>query len=267
MSTYRPLLDLQVMHGFYAGGQCRGLVFQPSAGTVRQLERTGCVWKASGSGFVLHAEQGRIGRFFDEGSESFTLGFIACSQDVAFATATEGWGRPAGARFLFSRTLAEDTQPACWDASAADIKPLNSPHWAGLLPGRAPASLAFGLQLVLPDASPRQCCIRFGARALPWAYYLVGDWPRDGLYLADADGGVQFSALAPLRLPDGREVLGARSSVSLPLAERARQHIQLRRRVNGGERVLVKRLPVAAPGVWGLLPDGGGLVAEIYVNR
>lgn len=268
MSAYEPLLSLQVEHAFYAGGQCRGLVFQPSHRTMQQLERSGCVWQGSGGGFALHAERERVDRFFAAGSEPFALGFVASARDAAFANATEGLAPAAGASFLFAPTLQPGGGASSWDATADDLEPLAGARWAALLPPRTPpASLAFGLQLVLPDASPRQCRIRFSARSLPWAYYLVGSWPRDGLFLADADGVLEFSALLPQRLPNGREVLGARSTVAIPLAERARQHIQLRRRVNGGERVLVKRLPVAAPGVWGLLPDGGGLVAEIYVNR
>lgn len=267
MSAYEPLLELKVDHAFYAGGQCRGLAFQPSPGTVRQLQRGGCVWQGSDSGLVVHAERARIERFFGAGGEPFALGFVATARHPAFAAVTEGLPGATGGCFLIERTLPAGGGAVEWEATAQDIAPLHSPRWAALLAPMPPVSLAFGLHLEFPDAAPRRCRIRLPARALRWAYFLVGDWPREGVYLADADGALEFSALQPQRLPNGQEVLCARSKAAIVLSERAPQHIQLRRRVNGGERVLVKRLPVAAPGVWGLLPDGGGLVAEIYVNR
>ncbi len=286
MTAYQPLLALQAEHGFYDGGVCRGLAFQPSPATVQLMQRAGCVWRATEGGFVIHAERDRIGHFVGagvgahgdrngdgsgnttDGREPFTLGFVALSRDGAFHAVTEGLALAADSGWLFAPLVAGAPDTLQLDAGMAVCEPVRSPRWSALLPERALGQRpAFGVLLTLPDARLRQCHLRFAARAVPWKYYLVGDWDREGLYLADADQGMAFSALAPERLPNGREVLSARSDGPIALAERARQQIQLRRRVNGSDRVVVKRLPVAAPGTWGLRPDGAGLVAEIYVNR
>ena len=269
MSAYRPLLDLQVEHPFYAGGRCRGLVFHTSDDTLQRLQRAVCVWRATESGIALHAERGRIERFFGDGEEPFTLGFVAHSCETAFVAATAGLNRAGDGRFLLTRLLPADDETVFLQADAECLEPLDSPAWAGLWPAAKGPRMApaFGLRLLLPDARPRRCVMRFASRALPWKYYLVGAWEREGLYLADADGALEFAALVPERLSDGREVMAARSTVAIALAERPRQHIQLRRRGKDSDRVIVKRLPVATANAWGPLPGGGGPVAEIYVNR
>ena len=104
---------------------------------------------------------------------------------------------------------------------------------------------------------------------MPWKYYFIGDWERDGLYVADPDETVEFSELAPERLPNGREVLSALSAIPIALAERAGQRFQLRRRTGSGDKLVVKRLPVASASRWGTQPlqSGRSLITEIYVNR
>lgn len=287
MNDYLPLLQLQVEHGFYADGLCRGLSFAPSPDARRQMDQAGCVWKDRGSGLVVLAERRGLQRYLAASNAPLCLGFVATVRDSGFAEVTAGAGTSMDVAPLFSMALPQESGEVaapCIDASAADLQWLDSARWAALGLGRMrPAGLAFGVQFEWPampaqvfDGEPGhewanafsgQCRIRFAARALPWVYHLVGDWPRDELFLADVDGALQFSDFSAQRLADGRRVHSACSTAAIALAERARQRIQLRRRTQGRERVLVKCLPVAAPGTWGLLPDGGGLVAEIYVNR
>ncbi len=260
MSAWEPLLDLRIEHGFYAGGVCRGLSIVPTSDTQRQLDRMGCVLRSLDAGMAVLADAERITRFFD--GEPMVLGFIGRSRDPLFAAVTEGLSTSGDAAMLFDQAAADG------ELLQGRLEPLASAGWQALLAARDRlAAPAFGLRLALADAKPRQYRIRFEARALPWKYYLVGDWERDGLYVADPDAAVEFSPVSPERLPDGREVLAALSSASIALAERGSRRFQLRRRTGGADRLVVKRLPHAAAGSWGLQPDrGGGLVSEIYVH-
>jgi hypothetical protein len=260
MSAWQPLLNLRIEHGFYAGGVCRGLSVTPTADTQRQLDRMGCVLRSHDGGTAVLADADRIGHFFD--GEPLLLGFIARSSDPVFAAVTEGLGNAGDAAMLFDHAAADG------ELLQGRLEPLASAGWQTLLAARDRlAPPAFGLRIALADATPRQCRIRLEARALPWKYYLVGPWERDGLYVADPDAAVEFSPVSAERLPDGREVLTALSNASIALAERGGRRFQLRRRTGGADRLVVKRLPHAAAGSWGLQPDrGGGLVSEIYVH-
>jgi len=259
MSAWQPLLSVRVEHGFYAGGVCRGLSVTPSADTQRMLDRAGCVLRSDNGGIAVLADAERIGRFFD--GEPLVLGFVGRSRDPVFAAVTEGLGTVGDAAMLFDQPAADG------GLLQGRPEPLASAGWQGLLSVRERlAAPAFGLRITLPDAGHRQCRIRFEARALPWKYYLVDEWDRDGLYVADPDAAVEFSPVSSERLPDGREVLTALSTASIALAERGGRRFQLRRRAGGADRLVVKRLPHAAAGSWGLQPERGGLVSEIYVH-
>jgi hypothetical protein len=120
-----------------------------------------------------------------------------------------------------------------------------------------------------PPAVPSR--FRFGFRALRtiWKYYLLGDLSqKESAVIADlqGDGDVAEFERGPKEdLPGNRVALTFRSRAPIPLRLRAERRLQLRE--NG--KVLIRRLPVAAPDGIGSVELADGkkrFVSDIYVN-
>jgi hypothetical protein len=120
----------------------------------------------------------------------------------------------------------------------------------------------------LPPA-PLHYTVRLAARATVWKYCLHGEWPEPQLQVVDLASGVEFDEPAPDRLDNGAPLLAIRSRAPIALAQRSERRFQLRSRQRGGDKVLVKRLPVAAAQFLAREQIGGEsrLVSEIHVHR
>ena len=112
---------------------------------------------------------------------------------------------------------------------------------------------------------PNHYVLRFATRAAVWKYWLIGDWRGSEPQIIDPDGQAAFSRAQDAALPDGRPALTIRSAAPIEIFRRSPFRFQLRGRAGGGERLLVKRLPVA--GTAQLTRESGALVSEIYIHR
>jgi hypothetical protein len=128
---------------------------------------------------------------------------------------------------------------------------------AGTLPAGTPGA-------ELPP-EPKHYVLRFATRTAVWKYWLIGDWRESEPQIIDPDGQAAFSRAQEATLPDGRPALTIRSSAPIAIFRRSPFRFQLRGRAGSGERLLVKRLPVA--GTAQLTRESGALVSEIYVHR
>jgi hypothetical protein len=143
-------------------------------------------------------------------------------------------------------------------ASEATV-PLGKPE------AQAPADTpAAALQ---PD--PKRYVLRFAARAAVWKYWLIGDWRDSQPQVVDPDGQAAFQQAQDATLPDGRAAVTIRSVAPIAIFRHSPFRFQLRGRAGSGERLLVKRLPVAGTTQLTREPRalGGSLVSEIYVHR
>ncbi len=110
--------------------------------------------------------------------------------------------------------------------------------------------------------------IRFQARETHWKYFLVGEANREGAFIKDVRGEIDFDDLGEEQLADGRFARVFLSRQAMPLVDRAKPKFQLQIMKNNRPKVLVSRLQVASSKrINRVTVDNQELfVSEIYVN-
>jgi len=242
-----------------------------------------------------------------EAEEPFRLTWLAHAVDPEFGRYTAGLVYPPEGLPVFdSESAVADGTPGRWRlqreayVSAADALAVDDERVAGVL-AKQPVAPLFAVTLRLgamghagSDAEvhaagtsaattaqgartrdtdlapqPRHYVLRFATREVVWKYWLIGAWRDAEPQVVDPDGATTFLQAQEATLPDGRSALTIRSADPIAIFRRSPYRFQLRGRVGSGERVLVKRLPVA--GTAQLLREpralGGCLVSEIYLHR
>ncbi len=293
MGTYRPLLEIQVQHAYYVSGGCPGLQFKPTAASLEKLQQAGAVQRATASGLLLLVD-GAWAESWLAGNDDVAgaLTWLMHAEDPAFWDATAALGRPRQSLLLFDAVHAvadESTgvrrlhpSPTVSERELMRPSALHGDDTIALVPSPSPP---FGL-VRLPFSALRQAVaspgttrylIRFAPRHTVWAYCFVGHWPEPALQVVDMARDVSFEPAPPRHLADGREALVFRSSRAIALQQQPSEHFQLHSRgendfgssASRASRVLVKRLPAAAPRHFARDVMGGTdvLVSEIFVHR
>lgn len=260
-TRYQPLMGVQVQHGYFEPGRTRHLVFDPCELTQRLMRQFDVLMRFDGANLELHARADRLDGLRSE-----------CTQ--------------AGGVLRFQ---LRSTDPACGLYTA----PLEADRVAEFVPdpdrrgqlmlqtrprtGTAPPSPSTVLgELMLPlepvaaeDASSRTWLLQIAARSTIWKYWLLGDWLDRELTLVDLAGQIEFAQPVSEALPDGRTATVIRSRTAIALQERPPQRFQLRDARSTPPKVLVPRMPAAAPGGLGREWQSGdtALVAEIFLSR
>ena len=273
--AYQPRLRLRVAHGYYADNRARALRCTPDADTADWLRLHDTVVRDSGDGLDLYATTAR------GPSPPQLLSWVVRSGDPLFANVTAGLPREAGQLLCFlGGTARSDGQPqslhAAEFAGLADIWPMAVPGTlAAVLSAREQAQPpSFVVRVPAPDlqldeAPAADWRISFAARAPIWHYRLMGDWSGDALRIEDAAQQAAFTEAQPVTLRNGQSALSIRSLQGIALRERPEHRFQLRSRNALADRVLVKRLPVAAADQFARETIDGvpTLVSEIFVHR
>lgn len=111
-------------------------------------------------------------------------------------------------------------------------------------------------------------CIKFKARETHWKYFLVGEANREGAFVKDANGEIDFDELGEETLANGRKAKVFLSRQAIPLADRSKPKFQLQIPKNNRIKVLVNRLAVASAKRINKvkLEDRELYVSEIYIN-
>jgi len=282
LGPYVPLLRVDFAHGFFADGRCPGLRFVPVGDTAAWLRATDAIERHTGSALALFGPAQALATEPDA-----VLAWQVHATDEAFPTCTDNPAQwPAELLWLDAGEALRDEGRAGGDAplrlhagetvSRADVRPLTWPLVSQSLGAQAPngARLMPPLALLrvplaaLPRA-PLMCTVRFAPRETVWKYCLHGDWPEPQLQVVDLASGVEFGDPEPGRLDNGAPLLAIRSRSPIALAQRSERRFQLRSRQRGGDKVLVKRLPVAAAQFLAREQVGSEsrLVSEIHVHR
>jgi hypothetical protein len=110
--------------------------------------------------------------------------------------------------------------------------------------------------------------IRFKARETHWKYVLVGDANREGAFIKDVNGEMEFDYLGEEMLADGRLGKVFLSQQAIALKDRAKAKFQLLVPKNNRIKVLVNRLAVASAKRINKVKvaDKELFVSEIYIN-
>lgn len=300
MGPYFPLLQVDVAHGYYADGRCRGLRFVPAGTTAERLRRADALVRADGGSLRIHGPAEAIDRLhadaedtsgaFDDGG---ALSWCVFATDDDFACGTEDaadrphellWVEPGSA------DNALEARPKA--LAAPELTPLLTPHDRRVIPfallhlplSRLPLSRPPDPG---PSHDPAAWPVRYrwplAPRATVWKYCLLGDWSEPALAVVDLAGETDFSPPALERLDDGTPMLAIRSLQRVPLAQRSPRRFQLRSRLEGGagqgspaspgagnhDKVLIRRLPTAAAQLLARETIAGrpAIVSEIHVHR
>ena len=86
MGPYFPLLQVDVAHGYYADGRCRGLRFVPAGTTAERLRRADALVRADGGSLRVHGPAEAVDRLRDE---TDFLAWRVFATDDDFACGTE----------------------------------------------------------------------------------------------------------------------------------------------------------------------------------
>ena len=299
MARPRPLLEIDIRHGFYADGACPDLRLAPTAATRTLIARAGGAVRATPRGLELWLDDAAIADW-RRAAEDDDLVWLARFDDAGAADATCDLGRVSRELSCFDAADAVlDAPTGYWrlhrqdTASAADMHAVDIPR-----PDVRPVMARCGkvsLELaelhgsarmlvripVRAAASPADGCARYLIRTAPrgtlWKYCLVGDWREPALQVVDLAGLVSFEPAPPHELADGRRALAFRSSEPIALQQRSRERFQLRSQAVDArddararpERIIVRRLPVAAPQHLSreVIDGVPALVSEIFVHR
>lgn len=227
VDRYHLLACAEIGSEYHADGRARRLRFVPDADSRCCMQDYGLLCRSDGAALAILGEEASLKGLWEAGKPA-TLDFSLNCDDPA--------------HLLYG--------------DAAELPPLSLPLFQH-------GSADFATWLHSPN---RQQRLQLAARRTIWKYLLLGDWSGQQPELHDPLGLVQFEAATPLALGDGRSALAIRSGSALPLAERAVPRFQLRDANAHPPRLLMARLPVAAPGGLQREPDGTP-VSEIFVSR
>jgi hypothetical protein len=263
VNGYRELFRLRLEHAYH-GGAWRGWEIEPVGATRRLMEGAGVLLRRCGDEAVFLAPAARVHQLQRQAGvpEAFIL--LVHAHDPLFASYTLPV-LPAGQVLVADSAQAGGAGMLPASASLADA-PLCR---LALAPAPSPRRPALVLRVELDTAAPaRRFVVRFDAGSSFWKYYVTGALAARPLAIADLDGIVAFHAGAA----DDERPAGALVFLSdrpIALRERPGERFVLKENGPFGERVLMKRMPVAGTGLRQRAVLDGQVVqvSEIFINQ
>lgn len=295
------LLSIEVEHDFFSHPWDCEVMFAADEEARALFDGCGCVVRSAGNGVFVHGDARAVqalrqrldvSQIADETSEANAnaqhekrapqLHFRAKVADTSFRNYTSGLELPSVGipcfRSAFSQTpdasgrqcLHRGEHVIEADTTAFDAAPLR--HLLSARERLHPPTFVVSidradLQASLASQVPARYRLRFASRATVWRYILAGDW-GDDLRVVDVDDVARFGP--PQRDPNAdRPIVSVQSVQPIALKDRPAGRFQLRQGRGDGERVLIKRLPLASASRFGSETSGSttNLISEIYVNR
>lgn len=256
----------------------RGVDFVPSSATASLIRSVGLMVKRSDNGIAVFCAEDRLPALLlhaQGGAETLNFAFVARVSDKNFPNYTHPLIPREGKVLCFSNAGRDlDLLTKYDEASEDDCRDVAALVDEGVLNERdrrvLPDFVAILQVKVVPGEAghARDFCIRFGARKSFWKYYLLGKMGRDSARIVDLDNKVEFESRGEVVLPGNRRSQLFMSTSRVSLAEKSQHRFQLRESDRQGDRILVRRLPVASESRLGLeVIDGKReVVFENYVN-
>jgi hypothetical protein len=285
MSAYRELFRVSIEHAYHGGRAMPDCRFVPAGATAVLMGRCGMVMRQLPDAvvFLLPTERMDVLRsdIRDAGGvASFLLGVHA--GDPLLASCTD----PAVPRDML---LVADSRRAALEGSGAlrlhpddclgaeSLAAIDDPLCAAALAGAPARQPLLLVHLALTDADggfpgadpeppARAFVARLAAAASVWKYYLLGALAQRDLAVADVDATVAFHR-ADEEL-ESRPATVFVSDRAIALRARPGERFQLLENTPFGEKILMKRMPVATPGIRRKAEIDGRtvLLSEIFIN-
>jgi hypothetical protein len=289
MAAWHPLFELSVEHQFFPGGRCPDLELQPSHASGRFLHQAGLLLRRTEHGIVVLAGAERLAALrmhVHDAGNRLALAFKIYSADPHFAGYTLPAAQPGRLLFLDSAQARVDgagrrllhaaeyvTETALMAVDAAAIAAALDGPWSPRLPVAVVQVVlsndAGGLCAEGLDPAARAFWLRFEAGQTYWKYYLMGTLGERPALITDLDQAVAFRRLDSVDFPGQRRAAVFLSDRAIPLRYLPSQRFQLKEQASFGEKILIKRMPNARPGLRQReVVDGQAvLVSEIFINQ
>ena len=289
MGSYLPLFSISVEHLFFTKGMGPKLDFVPTHKTDMVVKNTVLLSRKTINGIYVFYDLKRAEtlQLYADGHD-YPLNFIfkTFSRDPLFQNYTDPPSYKEGAiLYLDNRDVKADKtgRLRLHDenyVAEKDFKKLGSPLVEEVLDKKdmlaRPAFIVnIGItqkESSLLDKPLKTNCknyyLSFGARQTFWKYYLLGSLERKKAYIVDLENKTIFESVGRESLSDNRSALTFRSKTPIPLQDRYDWRFQLREKCPEGEKVLIKRLPVASADQVSreIIGKKEALVSEIYIN-
>jgi len=289
MSTYLPLFSIAVEHEFFSGAVCSCLDFVATENTHRLINNSGLLLRKTNDGIHVAYDESRLEslqqyaldtddalcfefKVYSSSAEfkSYSEPFSASNDEIAYLTNDNVSLDDAGWLELHAqKNLSKiDLLPP----DAAQLKDMLSQKDRLIPPVFVVKIYANEKQNGLFDKQlkpvVRNYKLRFKARQTVWKYFLLGDMAKQNAYIVDAENKVEFEPAGTSVLADQRIAMTFRSKQSIPLNENYDFYFQLKQKVPGGDKIVIKRLPVARMNQTGneVVAEQGMVVSEIYIN-
>ncbi|KKO44077.1 hypothetical protein WG68_17305 [Arsukibacterium ikkense] len=284
--SYLPLCYIQLQHSYFTTGYLQQADLKPTADTSRRLHNAQLLFKATKQGAMLLLDSSRRDIAAACCDSPLTLHFLLYSRDAQFGSYTEPALQQGQLLYCDNSTpLQQDEQLRLHsgaELNAADVISSTDPKLMALpeLKQTPLPVLVLALTILRSDitqltaAKVRHYLLSFGSRRRIWRYYLCGDSFTQPVQIRDlAPHGSTLSAPQFVQQPDvtlanGRSAKVFDSSAPLALAQQSLYRFALVSQDEQSEKILIKRLPVAAAGQCGLAVANGvpSNIAEIYLN-
>lgn len=287
MSAYRSLFRVCVAHDFFSDGRCPGLEFIPTQHTQHIMGNAGLLLRRRGDGIVVSYDEARLASlemYADDSDDPLCFEFKVYAADPEFRSYSEPFGAGmAEMPYFDNRGPAPGAVVRLHGSdyvSERDLVALDSDRLGSMM-GQKDRLLppVFVLRIYAYDGRQSllgdwldgdgvEYRIAFRSRRTYWQYYVLGEMAAQDARVVDADGRLEFEPLGRTALADDREALVFRSTKDIPLHQDYDFRLQLSTKSQQGERVLIKRLPLACISRTGMetIAGHGMVVSEIYVN-
>ncbi len=289
MGAFQTLFNLSVMHDFYAAGVCPCLDFIPTEKTRKAMVNAGLVFKKTHAGIALAYDQDRLEAlqlYASDAEDPLCFEFKGYAKDPEFRSYTVPFSDDGATVLYFDNEGAVSTGDdkiklhESEYVSKINLVKLDSVQAKDILshkdrlvpPVIAVRICAGGKRHLLFDDNQlpltRDYYLNFSARQTFWKYYLLGGMNKGSAFIFDPDNKVEFESTGEAELSDKKVALTFRSKQRIPLSEKSEYRFQLREKGHEGEKVLIKRLPVAHASQTGkdVVAEQGMVVSEIYIN-
>ena len=286
--NYQPFFEISVRHDYFIDGLCKCLDFVPTEETRKIILSSGLLLRDTVSGISVAYNESELEKLqqytLDEDEplalefkvyaqppefKGFTLPFRGERSEVLYFNAEQENLLTGDSLYLHSGKYTSEENILLADAhqfnkAFSSQDKVSPPDLFIRIEMNGAASAFFDDAL---NPIQRQCVIQLEPRSTIWKYFLLGPASTEGVYIYDPSNNVEFVPGERVELANKQDTITFFSKESIPFAERYSVRFQLKEKSFDGDKVRIKRLPVARLNQAGKeVNDGQCVVSEIYVN-